>query len=73
MKLLEHTGRINLELENFPGALKSFQRMRDLAEEIQDKNMEMRAYKLLSKTLQIQTEHRKSITVLKRLLQIAWF
>ena len=34
MTLLEHIGRINLELENFTGALKSFQRMKDVAEDI---------------------------------------
>ena len=51
MGLLEHTGRINLELENFQGALKAFQRMRDVAEDNEVTIVEMRAYKLLGKTL----------------------
>ena len=73
MALLEHIGRVNLELENFVGAIKAFQRMRDLADENQNKEVEMNAYRLLAKTLQNQTEHRRAIVVLKRLLQVAWF
>lgn len=73
MALLEHTGRINLELENFAGAIKAFQRMRDVAEDIGEKEVEMKAYRLLGKTLQNQTEHERAIFVLKRLLQVAWF
>lgn len=51
MALLEHIGRINLELENFQGAIKAFQRMRDVAEDNEVATVEMRAYKLLGKTL----------------------
>ena len=68
MAILEHIGRLNLELENFQGAIKAFQRMRDLAEDNQEKEVEMRAYKLLGKTLQNHTEHERAIYVLKRLL-----
>lgn len=49
--ILEHQGRINLALENFQGAIKAFQRMRDVAEDNSEKELEMKAYMLLGKTL----------------------
>lgn len=70
--LLEHQGKINLSLENFPGALKAFGRMRDVAEDCGDRETEMRSYLLLGKTLQAQSENKQAVVVLKRLLQIAW-
>lgn len=61
-------GIINLELENFAGALRSFQRMKDFAEERKDDVLQMRSLKLLGKTLGAQTDHKQAIVVLKHLL-----
>lgn len=66
--LLELMGIINLELENFAGALRSFQRMKDFAEERKDDVLQMRSLKLLGKTLGAQTDHKQAIVVLKHLL-----
>jgi len=33
IKLLEHQGTLHLALQNFKGALKSFEKMRDVAED----------------------------------------
>jgi hypothetical protein len=49
---LEHQGIVNLAMKNFNGATKSFQRMRDVAEEIRDdREWELRAYMHLGNTL----------------------
>ena len=50
--ILEHQGVINLALKNYSGAIKSFQRMRDVSEELDDHEWEIRAYMHLGETLQ---------------------
>ena len=52
--LLEHQGVLNLAISNYQGAIKAFQRMRDVAEECHDKEYEMLAYFHLGQTLQKQ-------------------
>ena len=47
--------------------------MRDVADDNNEKKLEMKAYYLLGKTLTEKAEHKTAIIVLKRLLQIAWF
>lgn len=68
MMILEHQGLLNYVLENYPGALKAFQRLRDVAEDLKDQIQEIKSYKLLAMTLQAMTEYKKAIIVLKRML-----
>jgi hypothetical protein len=49
--LFEHQGVMNKAIKNYPGAIKAFQRMRDVAEELGDQQIEMRAYLQLGQTL----------------------
>ena len=37
LAVLEHQGKLNLVLENNQGALKSFQKMREIANEFEDR------------------------------------
>ena len=50
--VLEHQGVVNLALKNYSGAIKSFQRMRDVSEELENHEWEIRAYMHLGETLQ---------------------
>ena len=50
VQLFEHQGVINLALKNYSGAIKSFQRMRDVSEELDDHEWEIRAYMHLGET-----------------------
>lgn len=52
--LLQHQGILNKAIQNYSGAIKAFQRMRDVAEECQDREYEMKAYLHLGETLQLQ-------------------
>ena len=73
VRLFEHQGVVNLALKNYPGAIKSFQRMRDVSEELENHEWEIRAYMHLGETLQHMGEYRQALVVLKRMLQVAWF
>ena len=44
MVIFEHQGVLNLAINNYQGAIKAFQRMRDVAEECNDRDYEMLAY-----------------------------
>lgn len=52
MELFEHQGVLNKAINNFTGAIRSFQRMRDVAEECTDREYEMKSYLHLGETLQ---------------------
>jgi tetratricopeptide (TPR) repeat protein len=54
MVIFEHQGVLNLAISNYQGAIKAFQRMRDVAEECHDREYEMLAYFHLGQTLQKQ-------------------
>lgn len=56
--MLEHQGVLNLAINNYQGAIRAFQRMRDVAEECQNREYEMKAYMHLGITLQEQQNYR---------------
>lgn len=56
--IFEHQGVLNLAINNYQGAIRAFQRMRDVAEECQNREYEMKAYMHLGITLQEQQNYR---------------
>ena len=58
LAVLEHQGKLNLVLENNQGALKSFQKMREIANEFEDRLQEMRAFLMIARTLQHMTNYK---------------
>lgn len=60
-KIYEHQGICNLSIGNFAGALKSFEKMRDTAEDAKFPKFEMSAYNLIGRTFQAIGEHKNAI------------
>ena len=50
VKIYEHQGICNLSIGNYAGALKSFEKMRDIAEDAKFAKSEMAAYNLIGRT-----------------------
>lgn len=73
MAVYEHLGILNQNTNNFSGAIKAFQKMRDYAEDCKCKKREMEAYLLLGKVLEQKKDYKTARVVFKRLLQVAWF
>jgi tetratricopeptide (TPR) repeat protein len=70
--LFNHQGLLHTFYGNLSGALLSFQKMRDAAEDIHDFVQEIDAYYKAGLTLKRTQQYAKALLVFKRMLQVAW-
>ena len=68
----EIIGIFNKTIGNHNGAMSAFHKLRDIAQDYNDKVTEMEAYLWMGKTLQVNKEYSKAILAFKRIMQIAW-
>lgn len=72
IQMLVLQGKVNHQYENYQGALKSFQKIRDIAQDVEDHAIEKESYALMAKSLKALGEYTQAVIVLKRMLQLAW-
>jgi tetratricopeptide (TPR) repeat protein len=73
LAVFEHQGLVSQHFQNWVGSIKAFQRMRDVAEDCEDRQQEMKAYVNMTNCLQLSCDYKLAIKSAKRFLQIAWY